>query len=254
MDQHTFVKERLAYYREQGLTPGNPEDGEWQDAHYPAPDPEGNATVPLLYNDHQIQGILQSEEYGRVCFWVGHTRKFLTQGPFVENWFELWNLYDKWVGERMKALNKEKDDLGRSVFAMKGTTAANLEKDDLGRSVNAVKGGKAAAAVTNAEKDENGKSVNAVKGGKAAAAVTNAEKDENGKSVNAVKRGKKSAAAAANAEKDENGKSVNAVKGGKKTASQVWESTKDGFRSHAGGVANHNKARGWDPAARVRIS
>jgi hypothetical protein len=35
---------------------------------------------------------------------------------------------------------------------------------------------------------------------------------------------------------------------------QIWESTMDGFRSHSGGVASHNKANGWDPAARIRIS
>jgi hypothetical protein len=35
---------------------------------------------------------------------------------------------------------------------------------------------------------------------------------------------------------------------------QVWESTVDGFRSNAGGVASHNRANGWDPNARVRVS
>lgn len=42
--------------------------------------------------------------------------------------------------------------------------------------------------------------------------------------------------------------------GGRKTSSQIWESTIDGFRSNAGCVAQHNKANGWDPDARVRIS
>ena len=43
-------------------------------------------------------------------------------------------------------VNEEKDDLGRSVTAVKGSTASNAEKDDLGRSVNAVKGAKTANA------------------------------------------------------------------------------------------------------------
>jgi hypothetical protein len=34
----------------------------------------------------------------------------------------------------------------------------------------------------------------------------------------------------------------------------VWESTMDGFRSNPGAVALHNKANGWDPGARVRVS
>jgi hypothetical protein len=42
--------------------------------------------------------------------------------------------------------------------------------------------------------------------------------------------------------------------GGKVTASQVWESTIDGYRGAAGRVACHNKHRGWDPDARIRIS
>jgi len=36
--------------------------------------------------------------------------------------------------------------------------------------------------------------------------------------------------------------------------SQEWESTIDGFRGRASSVALHNKSKGWDPAARVKIS
>ncbi len=50
----------------------------------------------------------------------------------------------------------------------------------------------------------------------------------------------------------------NGVKHGPKAArvtnSQLWQSTIDGFTSTAGPVARHNKANGWDPAARVRIN
>ncbi len=38
------------------------------------------------------------------------------------------------------------------------------------------------------------------------------------------------------------------------TNSQVWESTVDGFRSSSGNVAKHNRANGWDPQARIRVS
>jgi hypothetical protein len=57
-----------------------------------------------------------------------------------------------------------------------------------------------------------------------------------------------------NAEKDENGKSINAKKGATALHAQRWKSTIDGFVSTAGPVAHHNKSRGWDPNARVRIS
>jgi hypothetical protein len=40
----------------------------------------------------------------------------------------------------------------------------------------------------------------------------------------------------------------------KKSRNQVWESTMDGFRGNAANVSRHNKANGWDPKARVRVS
>ena len=127
------------------------------------------------------------------------------------------------------AANEEKDDLGRSVTALKGATAAHKEKDDLGRSVLGVKN----AERLHKEKDDLGRSLHTLK--------LHEEKDDLGRSISAMK---------AHEEKDELGRSVTAMK----TMSQVWESTVDGFRSHSGGVARHNKANGWDPKARTRIS
>jgi hypothetical protein len=42
--------------------------------------------------------------------------------------------------------------------------------------------------------------------------------------------------------------------GAKAANSQKWQSTVDGYISTAGGVANHNRNRGWDPKARVKLS
>jgi hypothetical protein len=42
-------------------------------------------------------------------------------------------------------------------------------------------------------------------------------------------------------------------KGASKMNSQVWESTVDGFKGRACSVALHNKANGWDPAAKVKV-
>ncbi len=39
----------------------------------------------------------------------------------------------------------------------------------------------------------------------------------------------------------------------KKSRSQVWESTIDGFRGNAANVSKHNRAKGWDPDARVKV-
>lgn len=42
--------------------------------------------------------------------------------------------------------------------------------------------------------------------------------------------------------------------GGTNTSQQRWQSLIDGHISHAAAVARHNKARGWDPDARIRLS
>jgi hypothetical protein len=91
------------------------------------------------------------------------------------------------------------------------------------------------------EKDVNGRSLHSVKMSEKA----HKEKDEDGKSVTAVKAGNRS-----HEKKDELGRSVTAMI----TNTQVWESTKDGFRGNPGAVAKHNKARGWDPNARIQVS
>jgi hypothetical protein len=91
------------------------------------------------------------------------------------------------------------------------------------------------------DKNEEGKSLHSLN--------LHKEKDENGKSLHALEMNKK-----LNEEKDDNGKSVNAVKGSEKTNAQIWESTIDGFRGNAGNVSRHNRANGWDPNARIRIS
>jgi hypothetical protein len=48
------------------------------------------------------------------------------------------------------------------------------------------------------------------------------------------------------------GGKIGGVTGGSNTGNQEWESTVDGFRGNPGNVAQHNKANGWDPNARVK--
>jgi hypothetical protein len=140
--------------------------------------------------------------------------------------------------------HEDKDELGRSRNGVKAAERTNEAKDEKGRSVNAVKGAEKANEINHEEKTEEGKSKHAVKMGKAA----HRDKNEEGKSKHAVKIAEK-----LNGEKDTEGKSLNASRGGKTAASQIWQSTIDGFVSNASNVAQHNKARGWDPNARVKI-
>jgi hypothetical protein len=146
--------------------------------------------------------------------------------------------------ETITKLHEDKDELGRSKISVKGAEKLNRDKDEKGRSVNAVKGAEKMNEILHKGKNGEGKSEHAVRMGEAA----HKEKTEEGKSEHAVAAAKK-----LNSGKDEEGKSSNAIKGGKAAASQIWQSSIDGFVSSASNVAQHNKARGWDPNARVKI-
>ena len=148
------------------IIPGDPNEGLWQDAHYPAPDPEGDTTIPMLFDDHQQQGLYQSEEYGRCCFWNGDTKQFLTHGPFVPNWFELWDLYDKWSGDcgrkHVKKLHEERNEEGKSILAVNAANKSHEKKDEEGKSIRALEMNKK----LHEERNEEGKSILAVKNAK----------------------------------------------------------------------------------------
>ena len=71
MNQHQWVEGCLNYYKQHDIQIGDPNEGRWEDAHYPLPRSMGDSTVKLLHDHHQIQGVLQSEEVGRCCFYSG---------------------------------------------------------------------------------------------------------------------------------------------------------------------------------------
>ena len=120
--------------------------------------------------------------------------------------------------------HSQKNSSGKSIFALQGASVAHQEKDNKGRSVTAMKAARAAHIL----------------------------KDEQGRSINALKAGRK-AAEKLHEQRDELGRSLHGVNTARRTNSQVWESLEDGFRGGPGPVANHNKANGWDPNARVRV-
>jgi hypothetical protein len=108
MDQHTWVRKCLSYYDENNLTPEP--GGEWQEAHYPAPKGVGTDVIWLTHDHHQVQGILQSEEYSRQCFFNSDVTEFFKFGPFVPDWFDLYDLYYKWAKENgMRSLGSMSD-------------------------------------------------------------------------------------------------------------------------------------------------
>lgn len=100
MDQHEYVRGALAYYAENYYEPGNPEDGIWEDCHYPKPEClGGRTTIKLLKQHHAVQGVLQSEEYQHRCIWgwevdylsgelLDTARKWMSQSV-VDSWKKL---------------------------------------------------------------------------------------------------------------------------------------------------------------------
>lgn len=93
--QKEFVRQAYDRYYALGLEPGNKDHGSWEKAHYPLPQPEGNRWIWLLRDDHLLQGVLQSEEFGRCCFFSGHVKPFL-KNHWCDDWFEISALYEKW--------------------------------------------------------------------------------------------------------------------------------------------------------------
>ena len=116
MDQHEFVRGCLAYYAEAGT---DPEPG-WQRAHYPVPECAGGQdTVWLTWEHHQVQGLLQSEEYGQQCFFNADALQFLSQNPTR---LDLWDLYERWSGYNVKIMSAHPNSVEGRV---KGGKAMN---------------------------------------------------------------------------------------------------------------------------------
>jgi len=67
-------------------------------AHCPLPKGMGDTGYYLTWEDHQHQGLLQSVDIGKRCFWVGDTKKWLNSLEyFPDDYFKLWDIYEKFI-------------------------------------------------------------------------------------------------------------------------------------------------------------
>jgi len=90
-----FALACLAYYEEQGLIV-DATNGQF--AHCPLPRSMGETGYYLLWGHHQHQGLLQSRDLGKRCFWAGHTKQWLQQCDyFPDGYFELWDIYEEFA-------------------------------------------------------------------------------------------------------------------------------------------------------------
>ena len=92
MNQHEWVYGCYQYYLENHIEPGNPEDGVWEQAHWPVPKCKGGSkTILLLKQHHAVHGVLQSEEWQWPCIY-GWEKNYLDG--------ELLQLFSKWYAQR----------------------------------------------------------------------------------------------------------------------------------------------------------
>lgn len=103
MKNEEFALECRRRYVEDGLVV-DASNGEF--AHCPLPRGMGDTGYYLLHDDHQWQGLLQSKDVGKKCFYEYQARRFLVEGPFVEGYFDLWDIYETFSGNRGVATGK----------------------------------------------------------------------------------------------------------------------------------------------------
>jgi hypothetical protein len=93
-----------AWYEEQGLVV---DKNNGQFAHSPFTKKECDTGYYLLWGHHQHQGLLQSRDLNKVCFFVGHAKKWLLECDyFPESYFDLWDIYDEFSNKAGSHLNE----------------------------------------------------------------------------------------------------------------------------------------------------
>jgi hypothetical protein len=93
LPNEVFALACRAYYEEQGLIVDK-RNGEF--AHCPYPEGMGETGYYLLWEHHQQQGLLQSKDVGKCCFFVGHAHKWLSTCDYwPDNYFELWDFFQE---------------------------------------------------------------------------------------------------------------------------------------------------------------
>lgn len=98
-------------YAEEGLIVDE-RNGEF--AHCPLPRGQGEAGYYLLHDDHQHQGLLQSRDLEKKCFFGGDVLLWLrTVDPLPEGYFDLWDIYEEYGKGRATYRNQ---DTGETAY------------------------------------------------------------------------------------------------------------------------------------------
>jgi hypothetical protein len=130
LPNEVFALACLAYYEEQGFIV-SAANGEF--AHCPLPRKLGDKGYYLLWEHHQHQGLLQSKDLGRCCFFGPNVLKWLKECDYwPDNYFELWDIYEEFEAAR-KELAYTPEALERRVrtWREKGYTALHLQDKEV---------------------------------------------------------------------------------------------------------------------------
>jgi len=98
LPNEVFALECRKRYEEQGLivderTIHNGRRAQF--AHCPLPRGMGDKGLYLTWEDHQHQGLLQSKDVGRRCFYIQDVKRWLDTYP--PNYFELYDIYQEYI-------------------------------------------------------------------------------------------------------------------------------------------------------------
>jgi hypothetical protein len=95
LSNEVFALACRAYYDEVGLVV---DEKNGQFAHCPYPKGMGETGYYLLWEHHQQQGLLQSRDVGKRCFFTSHPKKWLVScDPLPDNYFDLWDIYEEFT-------------------------------------------------------------------------------------------------------------------------------------------------------------
>jgi hypothetical protein len=134
LPNEVFALACRAYYDEQGLIVDET-NGEF--AHCPLPKGMGDKGYYLLHEHHQQQGLLQSRDVGRRCFWSGDVKKWLLGCNYwPDNFFDLWDIYEEFATDTSQLhtdeVRKKRSESFKKAFK-EGRKKVNLPLKPLNR-------------------------------------------------------------------------------------------------------------------------
>lgn len=226
MRQTEYLNEVLAYYKENDIVQGDPNEGKWEDAHTPWPQGMGDNEVPLLRYNHVIHDLWQSIELGEMHYVPKQAQDALYHGPFCDGWFLL-------CDEQERLTVESSSRIGKRMATEKRGVCGRSKEEMVEQGRRNARNGVGMFAASKEERVERSS-----KAGKTAArlgvgihAMSKKELQANG-----VKAGTASAASPNHAHK------------------QLWQSLIDPtLIGMAAVIVRQHKAQGWDPNARVYI-